>query len=156
MNDPHTLSTSNRMFLTLVVIGAVALAACAPGASLGESKQTAGDVTVQAMTTALATREATRPAETYTPLPSETSVGRTHEATETPYPGLTGTAVAGQDVEISGAIELIDGNSLMIGGRKVVINIRTEAKFDLAIGLVVTVHGTVQADGSILAREIKN
>ncbi len=156
MNDSRTFRTPGRAFLTMILIGAATLAACAAGASVGESKQDTDDSTVQAMTAIVATREATRPAETQTPLPSEVSAGRTREATQTPPLGPTATAAAGEDVEITGAIQSIDGSVVMIDGRTVVTNIRTELKFELAIGLVVTVQGMLQSDGSILAREIKN
>ena len=68
---------------------------------------------------------------------------------------MAGTAVAGQEAELLGTIESSDGNILVVSGRTVVTDAQTEIAFELRIGLIVKVQGTLQSDGSILAREIK-
>lgn len=140
----------------MLLAGAVALAACASGATLGESKQPASGVTVQALPSALATRVATPVAATHTAVPGKLSAGRSNETTPVPLTGPTPTTVAGQAVELSGTIESIDGGTLVVGGRTVIVSDQTEVQSVLQIGLVVTVQGTLQSDGSILAREIKD
>ncbi|MBL8097340.1 MAG: hypothetical protein JNL73_24385 [Anaerolineales bacterium] len=139
---------------SLIVVGGLVLAACAPSALLSENKHPTGEVTLPAMPAALATREATQTAATHTSVPGETSTGRANEATHTPLP-VAGTAVAGQEAELLGTIESIDGNILVVSGRTVVTDAQTEIAFELRIGLIVKVQGTLQSDGSILAREIK-
>lgn len=65
--------------------------------------------------------------------------------------------------EFSGAIESIKAPSLMVAGRQVVTDARTEIRrgdqritlAQLAVGETVKVEGRTQADGSVLAEEIK-
>lgn len=140
MNGRNPLSTSNRVFLTLVVVGAMALAACVPAARPGERKQAAGAGPTQALSTALATHGSTQPAETSLPLSNVTGVGRTHAALPAPIRGRAGAAVLGQAVEVGGAIDSIVGYIVIFGSRTAVINPQTEVKFDLTVGLVVTVR----------------
>ncbi len=71
--------------------------------------------------------------------------------------------VEGDEVEFSGAIGMIAAPNLTVAGRTVVTDAETEierddAKIgvaDLHVGDVVEVEGTLQADGSVLAREIQ-
>lgn len=155
MRKTQTTYTPSWIPLGLVMAGALALAACAPVATLSEGKQSTGASTASASPAERATLEVTPPEATHTPVPSETSVGRTYGVTHTPFPSETVTAVVGQPAEVSGAIESIDGSVLVIAGRTVITTIKTEIKIDLSVGLMVTVQGTWQSDGSILAREIK-
>lgn len=155
MSNTQTTYTPRWIPLSLIMVGALALAACAPVATLSEGKQSTGASTASASPAERATPDDTPAEATYTPVPSETSVGRTYGVTHTPLPSGTVTAVAGQPAEVSGAIESIDGSVLVIAGRTVITTIKTEIKIDLSVGLMVTVQGTWQSDGSILAREIK-
>ncbi len=61
----------------------------------------------------------------------------------------------GTEVEFYGTVESINGNTWMIGGRKVVTVATTEIKNNPQVGSYVKVHATPQADGSYLAREIE-
>lgn len=70
------------------------------------------------------------------------------ESTETPAP-------AGQEVEISGLLEAINGGIYMVGGVEYHTNSATEIKGILAVGDFVKVHAGLQADGTYLAREIE-
>ncbi len=156
MSNTQTTYTPRWIPLSLIMVGALALAACAPVATLSEGKQSTGASTASASPAERATPDDTPAEATYTPSPSETSVGRTYGVTHTPMlPSETVTAMAGQPAEVSGAIESIDGSVLVIAGRTVITTIKTEIKIDLSVGLIVTVQGTLQSDGSILAREIK-
>lgn len=167
-----------------VAMGGLTLAACAPMALPGEGNQPAAAQAIAALETT-ATVEVTNTASpsetstievTNTAVPSETSTAEvtntavpsetsTPEMTSTPMPSetsvtptpvMTTTVVAGQHVEFIGTIESFDGGVLMVSGRKVVITAQTEVKFQPQKGLNVKVEGTLQADGSILASEIKS
>ena len=156
-----------------VVMGGLSLAACAPLAVPGEASanqpaSNSADVAMQngaddtatpgststAESSPTATDDSVTPEATSTALP--TSTMGTPDASETPRPGMTATAVAGQEVEFIGTIESFDGGVLMVSGRKVVITAQTEVKFQPQKGLNVKVEGTLQADGSVLAREISS
>ncbi len=135
-----------------VVVGGLSLAACAPIALPGEGVQPASNGVALEMTSTLS---ATDDSLTQTPEATHTAQpGITPEASHTPEPGVT--AVAGQEVEFVGTIESFDGGVLVVSGRKVIITAQTEVKFQPQKGLNVKVHGTVQADGSVLAREIQS
>ncbi len=165
----------NWILRSAVVLGGLSLAACAPLAVPGEasanqpaSNSVAADGALQngaddtatpgststAESSATATDDSVTPEATSTALP--TSTMGTPDASQTPQPGVTATAVAGQEVEFIGTIESFDNGVLMVSGRKVVITAQTEVKFQPQKGLNVKVHGTVQADGSVLAREISS
>lgn len=156
-----------------VVLGGLSLAACAPLAVPGEasanqpaSNSAVADVALQngaddtatpgstSTAASTATDDSVTPEATSTALP--TSTANIPDASQTPAPGMTVTAVAGQEVEFIGTIESFDNGVLMVSGRKVVITAQTEVKFQPQKGLNVKVHGTVQADGSVLAREISS
>ncbi len=151
----HTTNASLRSTLIWVLRGAViagglSLAACAPMSLPGEgdaqpaSNNVSQDVvSVVDPTSTDATPEATNTAE----LPNPTS---------TPMPFDTATAVAGQNVEFIGTIESFDNGVLVVSGRSVIITAQTEIKFQPQKGLNVKVEGTLQDDGSVLAREIKS
>lgn len=139
-----------------VVLGGLTLAACAPIALPGEGAQPASNgVALDASANQGADDTLTQtPEATHTAQPGMTETSGTPDASQTPEPGVT--AVAGQEVEFVGTIESFDGGVLVVSGRKVVITAQTEVKFQPQKGLNVKVHGTVQADGSILAREIES
>jgi hypothetical protein len=67
------------------------------------------------------------------------------------------------DLELTGAIEAISPPNLTVGGKSVATDASTEisrdgariALTDLRVGEIVKVEGTLQADGSVLAREIE-
>ena len=65
----------------------------------------------------------------------------------------------GAEVEFSGTIEVVDGNTLTVsasfGVATVVVGPQTEVKGALNTGAVVDVHASVQNDGNYLAREIE-
>ncbi len=168
--DRTTSKQLKWILRSTVVLGGLTLAACAPMALPGEGNQPAaaqqiaaldGTATVEVTNTAVPSETSTAEV-TNTAVPSETS---TAEATSTPMPSetsvtptpvMTATVVAGQHVEFIGTIESFDGGVLMVSGRKVVITAQTEVKFQPQKGLNVKVEGTLQADGSILASEIKS
>ena len=58
-------------------------------------------------------------------------------------------------VEVTDVLNANTGDTWMVGSWSVVLSTDTERKGDLAIGALVTVEGTLQADGSVLASEIK-
>ena len=66
---------------------------------------------------------------------------------------------SGAEVEFSGTIEVVDGNTLTVsasfGVATVVVGPQTEVKGALNTGAVVDVHASVQNDGNYLAREIE-
>lgn len=59
------------------------------------------------------------------------------------------------EVEISGKVEGISGDTLLVNGKYVKITDRTEIQGDIAIGSTVKVHALIAADGSLTATEIK-
>ncbi len=151
-----------------VVLGGLSLAACAPMALPASGNQPASNGAVDAVaqqgaddtatpgltSTAMATDDTATPGMTSTAMATDDTA--TPGATSTPMPGVTATAVAGQEVEFIGTIESFDGGVLMVSGRKVIITAQTEVKFQPQKGLNVKVHGALQADGSVLAREIES
>lgn len=58
------------------------------------------------------------------------------------------------EIELTGKIEAISGNTLLINGKNVMITNQTEINGDIAIGSTVRVHTLVAADGSLTATEI--
>jgi len=150
MNSKLKTNTITWILRSSVVLGGLALTACAPMALPGEdgAQPASAGVAQLATATPLATDDST----TATPGATQT----TPEATHTLQPGMTGTAVTGQSVEFTGTIELVDASALVVSGRRVVITAATEIKFQPQKGLTVKVQGTLQADGTVLAREIKS
>ncbi|MBI4289369.1 MAG: hypothetical protein HY671_13200 [Chloroflexi bacterium] len=61
----------------------------------------------------------------------------------------------GNIVEMHGKIDAISGNMITIAGRSIAISPGAGVKAALAAGGAVKIEGNIQADGSILAREIK-
>ena len=59
------------------------------------------------------------------------------------------------DGELKGIITSMSGNTWVIGGVTVLLDASTELSSNLKIGDFVEVEGTLQSDGSILAREVK-
>jgi hypothetical protein len=70
---------------------------------------------------------------------------------ETVTPGAPGSG----EVEFFGKIESIQNGVYVIGGRTVRTAAGSEIKGMLAVGMMVKVHATLQADGTYLAREIE-
>ena len=70
---------------------------------------------------------------------------------KTVTPGVPGSG----EVEFFGKIESIQNGVYGIGGRTVRTAAGTEIKGALAVGMMVKVHATLQADGTYLAREIE-
>ncbi|MGQ0601571.1 MAG: DUF5666 domain-containing protein [Anaerolineales bacterium] len=67
----------------------------------------------------------------------------------------TPTPIIGNEVEFSGTLTAINGNAYIVNGITVLITANTEVKDALQIGDFVKVHGTAQADGTLIAREIE-
>lgn len=61
----------------------------------------------------------------------------------------------GDDIEFVGVLSAINGDTLTINGRTVVITPMTEVKGTLMVGETVKVEGILQSDNSVQAREIK-
>lgn len=59
------------------------------------------------------------------------------------------------DVEIKGVVESMSASLWVIGGFNVAVDASTEVSSSLAVGSFAKAEGTLQADGSLLAREIK-
>jgi hypothetical protein len=58
------------------------------------------------------------------------------------------------EVEITGLIETIQADQLIVGGQTVQLNGQTELKLKLAVGMLVNVHAYLDTTGNIIAREI--
>ena len=84
-------------------------------------------------------------------LAREIEAARGDDASSTATPGVPGSG----EVEFFGKIESIQNGVYVIGGRTVRTAPQTEIKGALAVGLMVKVHATLQADGTYLAREIE-
>ncbi len=157
-NTTHATLRSNLVWVLrgVVLAGGLSLAACAPMSLPGESgAQPASDsAALEAVSVVDATSTDTTPEASLTP--EATNTAGLPNPTSTPLPFDTATAVAGQSVEFIGTIESFDNGVLVVSGRSVVITAQTEIKFQPQKGLNVKVEGTLQADGSILAREIKS
>ncbi len=67
----------------------------------------------------------------------------------------TGTPVARVEIEFTGTLQAMDGGRFVVNGITVVLGPNAEVKGPLAVGDQVKVHGTPQADGSVIAREIE-
>ncbi len=61
----------------------------------------------------------------------------------------------GKEVEFTGAIMSMTGNTWVVGAWTVIISPTTELKGTFAVGTLVKVEGFKQDDGSVLAKEIK-
>jgi exosome complex RNA-binding protein Csl4 len=59
------------------------------------------------------------------------------------------------EVEISGTVEGVSGDKLLVNGKNIKITDQTEIKGDVAIGSVIKVHALVAADGSLTASKIE-
>jgi hypothetical protein len=75
------------------------------------------------------------------------------QAQQSPLP--TSTPKPQGEVEFRGAVEVIAATGWVIGGRTVQVTGATEIGAGIDIGSEVKVHARVQADGSLLAREIE-
>jgi len=84
-------------------------------------------------------------------LAREIEAARGDDASSTATPGVPGSG----EVEFFGKIESIQNGVYVIGGRTVRTAPQTEIKGALAVGMMVKVHATLQADGTYLAREIE-
>ncbi|KPL75200.1 DUF5666 domain-containing protein [Bellilinea caldifistulae] len=84
-------------------------------------------------------------------LAREIELSQGDDAGKTSTPG----APVSGEVEFYGKIESIQNGVYVIGGRTVRTQANTEIKGALALGAMVKVHATLQADGSYLAREIE-
>lgn len=62
---------------------------------------------------------------------------------------------AGKAAKISGIVESISGNEWIVDGQKVKLDRETDIRTQARVGEAATVEGQIQADGSIIAREIK-
>ncbi len=69
-------------------------------------------------------------------------------ATATPVPNQ-------REVDFEGTLTAINGNTWTVNGLAVIVNANTEIEDNPQIGDTVKVEGALQADGSVLAREIK-
>ncbi len=130
------VATKNITWLlrSAVVAGGLTLAACAPLTLPVEGGQPAADPVSQDLGALQAGADDTR--------------AQTPAALQTDQPG--------QAVEFTGMIESFEGGTLVVSGRRVIITAQTEVKFQPQQGLSIKVHGTVQADGSVVAREIES
>lgn len=70
------------------------------------------------------------------------------QSSETPAP-------AGQEVEVTGTLEAINGSVYVVGGVEYLTDSTTEIKGILVVGDMVKVHASLQSNGSFLAREIE-
>ena len=74
----------------------------------------------------------------------------------TPTPEPTSTPESrGNEVEFRGTVDVIAATGWVIGGRTVQVTGATEVGNGVDVGSEVKVHAQVQADGSLLAREIE-
>ncbi|HXG43074.1 MAG TPA: DUF5666 domain-containing protein [Dehalococcoidia bacterium] len=73
-------------------------------------------------------------------------------ATPAATPPATPVAV---EIELRGTVQSMISGGFVLVGRTVLVNDRTEVEGQVAVGATVKVEGTVQPDGSILAREVK-
>jgi hypothetical protein len=95
--------------------------------------------------------------------PAVSEVART-EATDTPE-AESEKSEAGEDslaalmalpeIEFFGQVEAMSAGAWTIGGRAVAVTAQTEVKAAIQVGDAVKVHARVQADGSLVAREIE-
>ncbi|MBL8094294.1 MAG: hypothetical protein JNL73_08995 [Anaerolineales bacterium] len=134
MNAKVATKNITRLLRSAVVVGGLTLAACAPLALPAEGGQPAADTASQDLGALQAGADDT--------------LAQTPAAPQTAQPG--------QAVEFTGLIESFEGGTLVVSGRRVIITAQTEVKFQPQQGLNVKVHGTVQADGSVVAREIES
>jgi len=59
------------------------------------------------------------------------------------------------DIEFTGTVQAISGDSLVIDGKTVQLTGETEIKGDFTIGTLLKVHAAVSPDGSLTAREVE-
>ncbi len=69
--------------------------------------------------------------------------------------GVSTNTVTGQELEFTGTVESINGNTWIIDGRTVLVDLTTELKGFISAGQVVKVHASMAADGSLVASEIE-
>jgi hypothetical protein len=67
----------------------------------------------------------------------------------------TRTPVAGNEIEFTGTVSAISGEVWTINGVRVIVTPQTEIKGNPQVGSAVKVEGRLQADGSVIAREIE-
>lgn len=158
MINKQSTKLKDRIFWVLrgaVMVGGLSLAACAPLSLPGESGQPASNAVAQEVgATSTDDSPTVTPEASHTP--EGTNTAGLPDPTSTPLPFETSTAVAGQEVEFIGMVESFDNGVLVVSGRSVIITAQTQIKFQPQKGLNVKVEGTLQDDGSILAREIKS
>lgn len=156
--------------LQLVIAGGLVVAACGEPAKLlrgnveainAPSLQVAGQVVVTKTTTQIRTQGGAQLKLAVLRIGDAVAVrgrGRSDGTIEADE-----IEVEGDEAEFSGAIAAIAAPNLTVAGRTVVTDAQTEierddAKItlaDLHVGDVVEVEGTLQGDGSVLAREIQ-
>jgi hypothetical protein len=140
----HKLKFVNGL-AAVMMLGGLLLAACAPGdtalAPIGDARPAGlGESFTGADDDASATPEPTHTPETSTP-----------EATLV----STITPTVGAEIEFTGPLTAINGNVWVVNGLNVVVTAQTEIKDNPQIGDTVKVHATLQADNSLVAREIE-
>lgn len=59
------------------------------------------------------------------------------------------------EIELTGAIEALDSDTVTVNGKSIAITALTEIKGTLAVGALVKIHASAGADGSLTAREIE-
>lgn len=124
----------------VTVVGALLLAACAPQAEV----QLKGEINDEDLTKAsISTPES----ETETP---EAEV--TPDDEETPEPGDDQEI---SKVELVGVVSRISATAWVIDGQTIPVNAKTEIEAGIAVGDSVKVEAVAQADGSLLALEVK-
>jgi hypothetical protein len=71
---------------------------------------------------------------------------------------LTGSqsdTLTSEEIEFTGVVESINGNTWTIAGRTVLVDIATELKDFISVGQTVKVHASMDAGGALAAREIE-
>lgn len=63
--------------------------------------------------------------------------------------------VRDREVEFTGTVQAIVGNTWTVNGRTFVVDVSTEIKGTIAVGQMVKVHARMAADGSLTASEIE-
>ena len=113
------MKTGNARFLSLIMLAAIALAACAPGGATPQAESS--------------------------PIPV---------ATLAPIETVNSAAQDGQ-IELTGMIESMSPVAWTLNGQVLAILPTTELKGDFLVGDLVKAHASVQADGSLAARQIE-
>lgn len=66
-----------------------------------------------------------------------------------------GSTSAADKFQLVGALQQVSGDRVVVNGIAVLVTATTEIEGDLAVGVMVKVEGTLQADGTLVAREIE-